>query len=333
MIFLPGLISLECRVWVARRRNACIGTRLAVPLAAQTVANAQHAKMTRIVVLRQRFDTFQVLRYGLLRTLQFGGRRQAELGGPQRGVVAQLPQAGGGLKLRPQSVGQLTQDVLVFDHIQVRECVQVRRAGLMISAQVFGDLGGITEGGAGIYFGQCEIGPGEFGLSNRRSLEELYSRWRIFPHQRPRVKVHIARVIRAPGKFFLKLSRQAAGLRFRLQFDEPPVEKQIVRGLRHSLSNFRDLVVPIGLAQLDARVPVRRERLNGSGGLTGIDGRLAARGIRKQGNNQNCQRGENTHCFQCRLTSAIPATCSNPSLLEIGQPKSTPPLAEDSSGV
>src|ERR1035441_9437035 len=95
---LPSLISLKWRIAGTRRRDARVGALLAVPLAAQPVASAQHIEDAKIVVLRQRLDALQVLRYGLLHPLQFGGRRQAELDGPERGVVAQLPQAGGALK-------------------------------------------------------------------------------------------------------------------------------------------------------------------------------------------------------------------------------------------
>jgi hypothetical protein len=93
MIFLPSLVSLECRDTGARRRDACVGTLLAVPLAAQPVAIAQHVEDGWIAVLRQRLDALQILRDNLLRAVQFSGRRQAELSGPQRGVVAQLPRA------------------------------------------------------------------------------------------------------------------------------------------------------------------------------------------------------------------------------------------------
>src|ERR1017187_9244488 len=58
MFFLPSLISLKSRITGTRRRDAPVGARFAVPLAAQPVASAQHIVFFKMFGLPQSLPPF-----------------------------------------------------------------------------------------------------------------------------------------------------------------------------------------------------------------------------------------------------------------------------------
>src|SRR5438093_11914792 len=98
----------------------------------------------------------------------------------------------------------------------------------MIGARGFSDLLRATEGGAGVYFGERRIAPGELGIAGDHSPHGLDGRQSILANESPRVEVDVAQVVRMLGEFGSKFVGENAGVRFGLQFDEPAVQEEVI---------------------------------------------------------------------------------------------------------